>query len=199
MDLAAKILQLIKLPPKLVLSLNLVCAFLLFAPSNWKVKLSLDSISKEYSQLIGIGFVLFAILLCIESVVYVGKKRKIAKLKNKYYQRMQDKMFNLDTHEKSVLREFYIQGQHTIKMPIDNPIVSGLLELGVLTRVGEIGRFIPGGMTFPVRVSDDAKIYLSPNLINWPEEEPVQAIKDWLLQNRPSFAAQLERRDRRCN
>lgn len=48
-------------------------------------------------------------------------------------------LYNLDDKEIAVLREFFIQGQNTLQLPVGHPVVAGLIEKGILEQVGMIG------------------------------------------------------------
>ncbi len=63
----------------------------------------------------------------------------------------------LDSDEKSVLREFYIQQANTLEMPVEDIVVSGLIKKGILETTREKGPYSVGGLMLPVIISPAAK------------------------------------------
>ena len=104
-------------------------------------------------------------------------------------------IFQLDHAEKGVLREFFIHGQDTLRMPIDDPTVAGLQTKGFPQIVGGQGQMSLGRMLFPMRISPDVKRLLSARVLGLPEHEPTEAERERLIDARPAFTRQIERYD----
>ncbi|WP_305814118.1 super-infection exclusion protein B [Photobacterium leiognathi] len=106
-----------------------------------------------------------------------------------------DRLEKLDPREKSVLREYYLQGQNTIKLPMDHPVVAGLINVGVLQLIGQHGRMSTAGMLFSMKISDFVRENLTNDLLDLPSGEPSHEEIDFLKNNRPPFMNSILREE----
>ncbi|MBD3375743.1 hypothetical protein GF406_11960, partial [candidate division KSB1 bacterium] len=112
-DWMPKILDLLKLPTKLITVLCIVSGLLVLLNEELLQKLHLEKIESEYGVFIGVTFLISSALLILEIALWVWNKIRIFWLKNKLSQTALEELRNLDAKEISVLREFYIQRQST--------------------------------------------------------------------------------------
>lgn len=93
----------------------------------------------------------------------------------------------LDPQEKAVIREFFIRGQTSIEMPIDDPVVNGLISKSILKINKQFGNsFIMSGMNASVSLMKRAEKLLKLSDIELnenPSEDEIELIKN----NRPSW------------
>lgn len=134
------IFDLTKLPTKFFFLLSAVSGFALFVDQNFlNEKLFLDNVKEKYGSILGIIFILATGLVIVNFVIWIFKtiQRKlfIKKLKKKFAERVK----NFDRFEKSIMREFILNGQKSVEMPIDNPSVSGLLDKNILVMNRQFG------------------------------------------------------------
>ena len=126
------------------------------------------------------GLVAINFLIWVEK--FVSKEIRAYKFKKKYSENL--KM--LDPQEKAVIREFFIRKQNSIEMPIDDPVVNGLISKNILGINKQFGNsFILSGMNTSVSLRDRAKKLLKLSDINLNEnlsEDEIELIKS----NRPS-------------
>jgi len=114
----------------------------------------------------------------------MGEKRKLKR-------KILENLHNLDSAECAVLREFFLQGRHVIRMPIDSPDVVGLRKKGIGVIAGREGEQWHAGLMFPVAISEPALAVLQPNMIGLPDPKLSDAERDHavqkLIEARPSF------------
>jgi hypothetical protein len=127
------IFDLNKLPTKFFFLLSAVSGFVLFIDEQFlNEKLFIDNLKDKYGWVLGIIFILSSGLVLVNFVIWIFKtvQRKI--LMTKWKKKFAERVKNFDRIEKSILREFILNGQKSIEMPIDNPSVSGLLDKNIL-------------------------------------------------------------------
>jgi hypothetical protein len=81
---------------------------------------------------------------------------------------MRDKMLSLDSRERSVLREFVLTGQNTVRLPAAHPTVLGLQSAGVLQSVGRLGTGSVHGPVFSYQVSEHAAAWMDAESLGLP-------------------------------
>lgn len=94
---------------------------------------------------------------------------------------------NLDQHEKAVLREYYIQGKSTLKIPMDNPTVSGLIDKQILYLVGQYGEKSSEGMLFNFAINEKAREYLTYQILELPTGESSERDFERIRVSRPQW------------
>ena len=159
-----------KIPTKVVLFFGLSSGALLLLPETWLRKLRLEKLAAEFGQWIGIVFLLSAVLLLLNLSAWVYRTWKTTR-KQKYLKaKVIAALKELDDAEKAVLREFFIQGQNTVRMPMDEPVVAGLISKGILRPVGSVGERALAGIVFPFVPSEMARPNVTLTLVDLPEQ-----------------------------
>lgn len=92
-----------------------------------------------------------------------------------------------------MLREFYIQGKHTIELPMENPTVVGLRNKGILYIAGKYGQHTSAGMLIPFAIRDEARELIASETIDLPLGEPSQQDIERITNSRPEFALKIGR------
>lgn len=183
-----------KLPTKFFILFALASGFILFAKPEWLVIIEVESIKEEYGKYIGLTFIISTGLVAINFLIwiqkYVSNKIRVFKFKKEYSENI--KM--LDPQEKAVIREFFIRGQTSIEMPIDDPVVNGLICKNILRINKQFGNsFIMSGMNASVSLMKRADKLLKLSDIDLnenPSEDEIELIKT----NRPSWTDKWNRR-----
>lgn len=176
-----------KLPTKFFLLFALASGFILFAKPEWLSIIEIGSIKEEYGKYIGLTFVISTGLVVINFLIwiqkYISNKIRVFKFKKEYSENI--KM--LDPQEKAVIREFFIRAQTSIEMPIDDPVVNGLISKNILKINKQFGNsFIMNGMNASVSLMKRAEktlILSDIDLNENPSEDEIELIKN----NRPSW------------
>lgn len=183
---ANKVIGFVKSPKHLAF-VWLPSAVLLLCPAQWLHTISLDEVALEYRPSIGTAFLITSCALLIEALGYL--RRKIAKLRTRlhHFRNVRTAMAYLDPEEKGVLREFLLQTRNTVRLPIDQPVVAGLIHKGILKVVSDFGEISPAGTLFPCNMTDAAISQLRKELVDWPGQKPTDEDIRRLQKTRPSF------------
>ena len=195
MEWISKIIEAAKLPTKFIVTIFLVSSAMLFLSDETLLSFKLNTFTDKYGLYIGVTALASGALLLSELVTYVWENFNNKLSSSKLRKSSMKRISNLDQSEKSVLREFYLEGQNTIKLPVDNPVVAGLINAGILEYVGRHGRMSTSGMLFSMKISNFVKSNLTYELIELPNGEPTKEEIDFLKNNRPIFIQNIKRED----
>lgn len=195
MDWLTRIADVIKVVAKYVVVFFLVSGCLLLLPEPWVAKLRLESLPENYGFLIGLVFLFSGALLLTNAGRWVCRCITAYQRREKWLAGLRARCETLDHQEQSVLREFSLQGQHTIKLPFDHPVVAGLIHKRILQVVGRLAEQSVAGALLPVRITDEAQAVLTPALIELPERKPSEEEMRRLKSARPEFAREIEAHD----
>ena len=89
--------------------------------------------------------------------------------------------------EKHLLREFFLQGNDTIEVPLKNPVVSGLLYKNILKIVSQnYNSYIFGTYVF-VGLNEKIKCIVTPKFLGLPEGKPSHSQLETIKSNRPDL------------
>lgn len=182
------IFDLTKLPTKFFFLLSAVSGFVLFVNQNFlSEKLFLDNLKEKHGWILGIVFILATGLVIVNFVIWIFKtiQRKI--LLKKWKKKFAERVKSFDRIEKSILREFILNGQKSIEMPIDNPSVSGLLDKNILVMNRQFGNSsIMTGLKTSLSINESVIEILELKDIDLSEEPTEQEI-EFAKNNRPEW------------
>lgn len=195
MEWISKVIEAAKLPTKFIVVIFLVSSALLFLSEDTLSSLKLDDFAKKFGLYIGITSLASGALLTIEFVSYIWNRIANEVSSRKFKKSSLERLDKLDSSEKSVLREFYLQGQNTLKLPMDHPVVAGLINVGVLRLIGQHGRMSTAGMLFSMKISDFVRENLTYELLDLPSGELSHEEIEFLKKNRPSFMNSIHREE----
>ncbi|MCC9167285.1 super-infection exclusion protein B [Pontibacter harenae] len=181
-----------KLPTKIFLLLAVITGFLLFAKEAQLQALNLAPILETYGTYVGSLFLFSAGVIVVNFVIWLIKAIRNSFKVKQLKKDLQKEIKRLDAKEKAVMREFSINGQSSLKMPIDDPVVAGLLNKQILEINSQIGEstFIVG-MFFPMSVNKYAAEMLTIGDVDLPLK-PTEADKIIILSSRPEWAQRLD-------
>ncbi|MCL6272538.1 superinfection exclusion B family protein [Muricauda sp. 2012CJ35-5] len=189
MDVLKGLFDLTKLPAKFFLLFAITSAIVLFSPDDFLGRLHLIETRNKYGWIIGLIFISTGILSIINMIVWVynyvrGEIKFIAAKTN-----LKEVLVHLDPHEKSVLREMFIQGRSSMEMPMDNQTVAGLVDKNVLKINNVLGSSaITSGMRVPMSIGKYALKYLELEHIDLKlQEEMTEEDKEFIANNRPPW------------
>ena len=206
MEWTSKILEILKLPTKFIIAIFIISFFLLFSPDTLLSKLHLKEFTNKYSFYLGISLLSSFVLIFIEVSIYIWNffinlwnffKRK--KHKSEQKEKILNRLNSLDPFEQSVLREFFMQGKRTIKLPIDNPTITGLLTDNILTTVGILGKQSLVGVLFNCQLSNHINSDKLYSILKLPTEESTQEEINFLQKNRPPFVRSIQKDEEMFN
>lgn len=202
MEWLSKIVDLAKIPTKFIGSVAVVCAIVLLLPEPALEKVALLQVREDFGQYFGLGLLISSSILLIELGILVYRRVRAHYAGRWLKQHIREYLNGLDVSEKAVLREFFLASARTIKLPIEQPAVSSLMNAGVLEQSSTLGSRTTVGSIFSVSLSDETEAHLNPELVDidqfvlhtddgkWYLNEEGQ---QWVLNNRPSFMHELQR------
>jgi len=195
MEWLTRILDAAKVPTRIVAWVFAVTGLILLANEKALQFLQITEFMAKYGMYVGVVFLGSAALLLIDIMAFLFNRAMLAQSRSRLKTDILQKIKTLDSYEKAVLREFFIQGRHTIRLPIDHSVVAGLREHGILHIVGQHGQMSVVGMLFPTAISDFAKKHLTNDSIDLPGGKPSDRDIAFIRQHRPEFTAEIESRD----
>lgn len=193
MDFFSKILDFNKIPVKLFVLLSIVSGSLLFFPNTVLENLKLTQFEKDYGKYFGIAFIISTGILLMNFAIWLFKKILFNIFVAKNIKAVVSELNNLDTNEKSVLREFFIRQSNTIDLPLDNATVKGLLNKGLLVRISTMGQLSFGGMLFPMKINEKVKGKVDDEILGITSFSTDDEKFNFVLNNRPDWVVENER------
>ena len=181
------IFDLKKLPTKFFLVFSVVSGFILFSNVSLLSKLSLEKIDEKYGTFIGLVFLISTGLLIVNIIIWINKKVYFEYRFSKSKKELANSLKMLDPHEKSVIREFIIRQQSSISMPYDDPVITGLIDKGILKFNKQFGDSMITSMgKAPVSLGKYAKKLITLEDIDL-KKNPTESEKEEILNRRPSW------------
>lgn len=192
MEWLSKVTEFLRLPLRYVWAIAIGTGLLLFGPEALPRALRLEKLLQNYGEYIGGVFFLSALLAVIHTTIAAWTT--IARWRARSHRLGQSliELTRLDPKEKEVLREFCLQRQSTLQLPVDQATVAGLIDKGILRIAGHIGERSLAGMLFPVTLSEHIRDYLAPELIDMPRQPLSDKDIEFLRENRPEFLAEID-------
>ena len=192
MDWIKGLLDINKIPTRIIILIWIISALILFIPNDLLNQLSLKEFKISFGKYIGIIFISSLAFIIIIFITWVSNRISNQRLEIKYKKIIKDSVNSLDMHERAVLREYYIQGQNTLKIPLDNPTVSGLINKRILYQVGQYGKMSLVGMLFNFSITEIARELLTPEILELPVSEPTEKELNKLRNERPKWMLKIE-------
>jgi len=193
-----KLFDINKIPTKLIIVIWLSSALILFVPQQFLTKLNLDGFLHDYGKFIGISFIVSSGFTLIALWTYVTRLISRRRLSKKIKESIIKDINYLDSHEKALLREFFINGKHTLQLPFDNDTVVGLVNKHIIYQASSTGFTYLHGAYFPYTISDIANKHLTYEILELPEN-PTEEDKQKILYSRPNWAKERSRIDNMFN
>ncbi|MBE7630462.1 superinfection exclusion B family protein [Tenacibaculum piscium] len=172
-----------KIPIKIFLLFTIVSGLLLFGNDEFLMQLKLTEFEKDYGKFFGIIFIVCISFIALSIIYYFINKIKFQFKKREFYKDIKEEVGYLDKYEQSVLREFAVMQRKTVSMPMDNPVVSGLLQKRIIKRVSNIG----DGMFFAMTISKSADKFLKESHLGLDRKMPEKDLRE-VFSNRPEWA-----------
>jgi Super-infection exclusion protein B len=193
-----KLFDVNKIPTKLVIVIQLSSGLILFIPKQFLTKLNIEGFLYDYGNYIGISFIISSAFTLISIWSFLARLVNKYRLSKKIKKRIRIDINQLDFHEKALLREFFINGKHTLQLPLDNDTVVGLVNKHLIYQASSTGFTYSHGLYFPYSISDIAREHLSGQILGIPENL-TEDDKIRLIESRPNWAKERSRFDNLFN
>jgi hypothetical protein len=192
MNFFSGLLDLNKITAKTAFIILLISGGLMFLPTAVLTKLDIIAFKKDFGKYFGVAFLSSAAFLFVALLNWIQQKinsRIVKRTRTKY---LAESVSKIDFSEIKVLREFHINGQQSLDMPIDDPVVAGMLNKGILHQLSSIGQMSLEGMMMPVAINNLIADKITLEFLGLPRTQPSKQEIDNLLNARPDWAkAQL--------
>ena len=168
-----------KLPARFFFLFSLITSFLLFADEQILKKVHLDKINTDYGQWIGLIFLLSTGLVIINFIIYIFKHLKISTKNLRLKKTFKKSLKKLDLKEQAVLREFLLNQQTALSIPIDDSVISGLLQKEILVINNQFGSsFFINGTRASLSINSIAEKTLNMEDVGFSEKPTEEEIRE---------------------
>lgn len=195
MEWLTKIVDVLK-SPKLSACVVIACAILLFIPETTALKPALLEFRQKYGAYVVVALALGSAGLAVEFLCWGVSRLAGRRLRLASEQHVLKRLLQLDLHEQLVMREFIIQERNTIKLPIEQAVVAGLLRAGLITLVQPLLQRCHAGQVGIFSLSPLVQDYLSPKLVGLPDGQITDEDRKRVFNDRPDFVRQITERER---
>jgi len=196
MDWLSSALKIVR-SPKLVAWVAATCAMLLYIPSRWFPGNFLESFRAEYGIYVTFALCAAVAMIGIELVSLTWKKRDRNKAFSEEQRKLLDRLSKLDPQEQVILREFFLQDRNTIKLPIESPVVAGLLKDGILQLVQLLPQRCMAGPLGSFRINPELLEIFTPEIVGLPQPASVsEEERHRIIAERPHFIREIIQRER---
>lgn len=193
MALFSNLLDLNKVTAKTAFLVLIISSCLLFFPAHLITQLQLTGFKSEFGKYFGIAFIGSLAFLIVAFLNWMIGRYNSAVWTKKFNKTIEKSIRQLDPKEIAVLREFVINGQQSMDMPIDNPVVAGLLNKGILYQLSSTGMASISGIMFPLAIREKASDRLTMQILGLPVGEPNERERQKILNERPDWAIERDR------
>lgn len=174
-----------KIPIKIFLLFGIVSGILLFGSDEFLNQLKLTEFEKDYGKFFGIVFVICVSFIALSIIYYIINEinyKFLSKKRNKY---LKEELKTLDSFKQAAIREFIVQGRKSVSMPLDNPVISGLREKGILKMVSNIG----SAFYIPMSLTRFADKHLKEEDLGIQKNMSEETLKEFIISNRPEWTS----------
>lgn len=135
----SKLIEWIKLSPKYLLGIALICGFLLFAPIEWLKFLALESFVESIKPWLGVIFIVATTLLAVNLLAESWNWVKNY-IKNKSTRKARiERLYQLTFEEKEILLGFILNQTKTQYLAYSDGVVNGLESAQIIYRSSNVG------------------------------------------------------------
>lgn len=186
--------------PKLSACTVIACAVLLFIPENLVPNSAITVFRQKYGTFILIAMAFGSAALVVEVFYWgiqrlIGRRRRLVS-EQQLLERMLECLSRLDKHEQLVMREFIIQERNTIKLPLNQAVVVGLRQAGIINLVQPLIQRCHAGQVGIFTLSPVIRDYLSPELVGLPNGPVTDQDRERVFGERPYYIHEITQRER---
>jgi hypothetical protein len=159
-DITKSLLEFLKLAPRYLVAIAIVCALLLFASSNLQQTLGITNFVNSYRQWIGFSLIsslsVWIVVIGASVQEWVKHLWQVKRLQKRITKRLE----RLTELEKQILRYYFVKNTRGNKLRIQNGDVQALTRAGIIFQSASLGSVLEG---FAHNISDFAWDYIQTN------------------------------------
>jgi Super-infection exclusion protein B len=126
-------------------------------------------------------------LVIVNLIIWTNKKLYFEYRFSKSKRELANSLKILDPQEKAVIREFFIRQQSSVSMPYDDPVITGLIDKGILKFNKQFGDSMITSMgKAPVSLGKYAEKLITIEDIDL-MKNPSESEKEEILKRRPNW------------
>lgn len=163
-DVTKVILEFLKLAPRYLIALGIAAAVLLFGSENFLKKISVFEFVQNYRPWLGLTLVATSCLFAVSVGSDVLGFLKKWKHNRAVFKHIIGRLNRLTEDEKQILRYYFAKKTRSNNLIIDDGVVQGLVDDGIIYRSASLGTMFGG---FAHNISDVAwdYLYVNPHLL----------------------------------
>ena len=155
-----QIIQVLKLSSRYLTAISIICGTLLFISEQLSKTLGVFQLTQDYRQWIGIAFISSMTMVVIDCFMKIGTVVKGFVVNKKSNKKLIQSLRALTEEEKQILRYYYAKESKTNTLRIDDGIVNGLRNKGIIYLSATQGTASEG---FSHNISELAWDYINKN------------------------------------
>ncbi len=160
-DFVKTCLDVLKLAPRYLIALGAVAAFLLFSNNGLLKSLGVFDIVQKNRQWLGLTLLVTTSIFCVDLILRFVSWVRRRKNESRFYERMKKRLSELTEDEKQILRYYFAKQTRANMLRIDDGVVQGLAEVGIIYQSTRLGNMVEG---FAYNIDDFAWSYLYEHL-----------------------------------
>jgi len=159
-DITKSFLEVIKIAPRYLVAVAIICGTLLFTPETFQQSLGVTSFVDSYRQWIGLALVssLGIWLVAIITLVFSWISRLLSERNQR--KKIIKRLENLTEPEKQILRYYFAKNTRGNKLRMENGNVQALVHAGIIFHSSSMGSLLEG---FAHNITDFAWDYIQKN------------------------------------
>ena len=156
------IFEIKKLPSVFFLVIAVVGAFIFYGGKYVLIKADPKTTIGFYAYII---WLLSCGLLVTNIIKFIITQIRVFFYTRKFKKECRKTLENLDAHEVSVIREFFLQNRHALEFPYDHPVITGLISKNVLLITSSLGSssFVVNGGNTTFTMNKYMRSIINPN------------------------------------
>lgn len=159
-DIAKSALDVLKLSPRYLSAVVLASGALLFAPRASLDALGVSAFAASNRQWLGLALLASSAICCVAAGVSTWNAVLSSRRHRAARKRLLKRLESLTEDEKQILRYYYAEGTRANTLRVDDGVVQGLVEVGIIYRSASMGSVLGG---FAHNISDLAWEYIQSN------------------------------------
>lgn len=159
-EITKSLLEFLKLAPRYLLAVIIVCAIFLFVPAYFLKTLGVADFVETYRQWIGFTLICGFGIWVVAIFASVSDWIKGLWLKRARQKRIAERLENLTEPEKQILRYYFAKNTRGNKLRIENGDVQALARAGIIFHSATLGSVLEG---FAHNITDFAWDYIHQN------------------------------------
>jgi hypothetical protein len=196
-EVLSKLGDLSKVPTRVLATVCIIAGLLVLSPTGWLENLNLAWLRVAYGPTLSLTFLTLSIFLGLSSGIHLYRVIARLRARAKAHEKLLEELENCDRNELGVLREFVLLRRNTIALPVEQPVIAGLVGKRVLIRAGGNPHMAILGPMFPLRINPSVVEHVTPEFLGITGEMTQEQLGLFFHSNRPEFMLDVHAANKR--